>query len=44
MRGLQDKVAIITGALGDLGYAAAVRLREEGCRVALFDVLDGAEH
>lgn len=44
MRGLQDKVAIITGALGDLGYAAAQRLREEGCRVALFDVLDGAGH
>ncbi|HEX9997450.1 MAG TPA: SDR family oxidoreductase [Abditibacterium sp.] len=38
MRGLKDKVAIITGGLGDLGYAAAQRLSEEGCRLALFDV------
>jgi dihydroanticapsin dehydrogenase len=38
MRGLQGKIAIITGGLGDLGYASAVRLVEEGCRVALFDV------
>lgn len=38
MRGLSGKVAIITGGLGDLGYASAVRLVDEGCRVALFDV------
>jgi len=38
MRGLKDKIAIITGGLGDLGYASAVRLVEEGCKVALFDV------
>jgi dihydroanticapsin dehydrogenase len=38
MRGLRDKVAIVTGGLGDLGYATAQRLREEGCRVALFDI------
>jgi len=38
MKGLQDRVAIVTGGLGDLGYASAVRLHEEGCRVALFDV------
>lgn len=38
MRGLKGNVAIITGGLGDLGYASAVRLVEEGCRVALFDV------
>src|SRR5579862_198876 len=38
MRGLSDRTVIITGGLGDLGYASAVRLREEGCRVALFDV------
>lgn len=37
MRGLTDRTAIVTGGLGDLGYAGAVRLREEGCRVALFD-------
>ena len=29
MRGLKDKVAIITGGLGDLGYASAVVLAEE---------------
>ncbi len=38
MRGLKDQVAIVTGGLGDLGYASAARLVEEGCRVALFDV------
>ena len=38
MRGLKDRVVIVTGGLGDLGYASAVRLREEGCRVALFDL------
>ena len=41
MRGLNGKTAIVTGGLGDLGYAAAVRLVEEGCRVALFDVKPG---
>lgn len=40
MRGLTGKTAIVTGGLGDLGYAGAVRLVEEGCRVALFDVKD----
>jgi len=43
MRGLTDKVAIITGGLGDLGYATGKRLVEEGCRVALFDVKPDAE-
>lgn len=38
MRGLSDKVAIVTGGLGDLGYATAVRLVKEGCQVAIFDV------
>jgi len=38
MRGLKDKVALVTGGLGDLGYATAQRLVEEGCRVALFDI------
>ena len=37
MRGLSGKTCIVTGGLGDLGYAAAQRLAEEGCRVALFD-------
>jgi len=38
MRGLRDKVAVITGGLGDLGYATAKRLVEESCRVAVFDL------
>jgi len=38
MRGLKDKVVIITGGIGDLGYATAQRLFEEGCRIALFDL------
>lgn len=38
MKGLKDKVAIITGGLGDLGYAAGKRLAEEGCSVALLDI------
>lgn len=38
MRGLKDKVAIVTGGLGDLGYASGRRLAEEGCHVALFDI------
>jgi dihydroanticapsin dehydrogenase len=37
MRGLKDKTVIITGGLGDLGYASGQRLVEEGCQVALFD-------
>src|SRR5688572_15884111 len=40
MRGLAGKVAIVTGGLGDLGFASARRLIEEGCRVALFDLKD----
>jgi NAD(P)-dependent dehydrogenase (short-subunit alcohol dehydrogenase family) len=43
MKGLKDKVAIVTGGLGDLGYASAQRLVEEGCRVALFDLKPDTE-
>ena len=43
MRGLKGKVAIVTGGLGDLGYASASRLIEEGCRVAIFDNRDDAD-
>ncbi|MCO5239250.1 MAG: SDR family oxidoreductase [Chitinophagaceae bacterium] len=38
MRGLKNKIAVVTGGLGDLGYAAAQRLREEGCKVVLIDL------
>ena len=38
MRGLKGKVAVVTGGLGDLGYASAQRLVEEGCAVTVFDV------
>lgn len=37
MRGLKDKVAVVTGGLGDLGYATATRLAQEGCRVVILD-------
>ena len=40
MRGLKSKVAIITGGLGDLGFATGKRLVEEGCAVALLDTKD----
>lgn len=38
MRGLKNKIAVITGGLGDLGYATGVRMAEEGCRVVLLDI------
>jgi NAD(P)-dependent dehydrogenase (short-subunit alcohol dehydrogenase family) len=40
MQGLDGKAAIVTGGLGDLGYASAERLVREGCTVALFDIAD----
>lgn len=38
MRGLKGRTAVVTGGLGDLGAASVLRLREEGCRVVVFDV------
>ena len=38
MRGLQDKVAIVTGAGSGLGRGMAARLSEEGVRVMVFDI------
>jgi dihydroanticapsin dehydrogenase len=38
MKGLKNKIAVITGGLGDLGYATAQRLYEEGCTVVLLDL------
>jgi len=43
VRGLNDRVVIVTGGLGDLGYASAQRLVEEGCRVAVFDLKPDTE-
>ena len=37
MRGLKGKVAAVTGAGSGIGQAAAKRLAEEGCRVAVID-------
>lgn len=40
MRGLKDKIIVISGGCGDLGCATAQRLGEEGARVVLLDVVD----
>ena len=37
MRGLTDRVALVTGAGGGIGSAISERLAGEGCHVALFD-------
>jgi NAD(P)-dependent dehydrogenase (short-subunit alcohol dehydrogenase family) len=43
MRGLKGKVAAVTGAGSGIGQAAAERLGEEGCKVAVLDRnIDGA--
>src|ERR1700728_351246 len=38
MRGLKDKVAIITGGAGGIGTATAHRLASEGARVVIADM------
>jgi NAD(P)-dependent dehydrogenase (short-subunit alcohol dehydrogenase family) len=40
MNRVKDKVCIVTGAALGIGRACALRLAQEGARVALFDVLD----
>ncbi|MGJ9457832.1 SDR family NAD(P)-dependent oxidoreductase [Oceanobacillus sp. CF4.6] len=39
---LENKVAIITGAGGDIGRATALRFAEEGCRIAVADIREEA--
>jgi len=38
MRGLKDKVVIITGGAGGIGAALCARFAAEGCKVAIFDL------
>lgn len=38
MKGLKNKVVVISGGFGDLGFATAQRMIEEGCKVAIFDI------
>ena len=42
MNRLQGKVAIVTGASLGIGAACAQRMAEEGCRIALADIVDDA--
>ncbi|CAK7063933.1 SDR family NAD(P)-dependent oxidoreductase [Kerstersia gyiorum] len=43
MKRLEGKVAIVTGAAVGIGRAIALRLAQEGAKVAVTDVQDGAE-
>ena len=42
MRGLKDKVVIITGAAGGIGKASALRFAEEGANIVVADFVDGS--
>ena len=44
MKGLKDKVVIVTGGAGGIGSATCRRLAEEGAKVAIFDMnIEAAE-
>jgi NAD(P)-dependent dehydrogenase (short-subunit alcohol dehydrogenase family) len=43
MRGLDEKVIVITGGCGDIGAATARQLGKEGARVTLLDLLNPEE-
>ena len=38
MRGLKDKIAVVTGGGQGIGRALTLRLTEEGCKVVIFDL------
>jgi 3-oxoacyl-[acyl-carrier protein] reductase len=42
MKGLKDKVVIVTGGAGGIGKATALRFAEEGAKVVVADFADGS--
>jgi NAD(P)-dependent dehydrogenase (short-subunit alcohol dehydrogenase family) len=44
MRGLENKVALVTGGASGIGAASVTRLGEEGAVAVSMDVTDGADH
>src|ERR1700735_1485370 len=44
MRELKDKIAVVTGGGQGIGRALVLRLAEEGCKVAIFDLELEAAH
>jgi 3-oxoacyl-[acyl-carrier protein] reductase len=42
MRGLKDKVVVITGSAGGIGKASALRFAEEGADIVVADFADGS--